>query len=103
MKPLPPKIGSVLMTVERQRNKLHLMTKYLLTLSEGSVFLLYGMKRLWNVSANYLITQNSKILDKKAPGYLGKTRSNWDGTFYTIYDKNLNPKKGNPDPDDVRC
>ena len=60
------------------------MTKYQLTLSQGSVFLLYGMKRPWNFSANYLITQNSKTLDKQAPGYLGKTRSNWDGTFQNI-------------------
>ena len=65
------------------------MTKYQLTLSQGSVFLLYGMKRPWNFSANYLITQNSKTLDKQAPGYLGKTRSNWDGTLCICFASSL--------------
>ena len=55
-------------------------------------FVLYGKKRSWNRTSNYLITLNEKNLDVKAAGYAAKLRSNFLGTEFKIYDSGLNPK-----------
>jgi tubby-related protein 1 len=36
---------------------------------------------------------NEKELKTKSPAYMGKVRSNFMGTEFTVYDKGLNPKR----------
>jgi len=55
-------------------------------------FLLISKKRSKNKTSNYLISMDKKNLDKSSPSYLGKLRSNFIGTEFTIYDKGLSPK-----------
>ena len=52
-------------------------------------------------SAYYLITADEKIIDRKAPGCIGKLRSNLAGTEYNIYGTGENPQSTH-NPDDIR-
>ena len=70
-------------------------------LSDGQKFLLNGKKRKGNATSNYLITIEQEKLEKKAKGYLGKTRSNFLGTEFMIFNDGDNPKKAK-DHDQVR-
>ena len=65
-------------------------------------FVLWGKKRSWNRTSNYLITLNEKNLDVKAPGYAAKLRSNFMGTEFRIYDNGLNPDKKGVTESNVR-
>ena len=40
-----------------------------------------------------MISMDQEKIDKKSAGYLGKVRSNFLGTEFSIYDNGLNPKK----------
>jgi tubby-related protein 1 len=62
-------------------------------LSEGYTFLLAGKKRPNNKTSNYLVSMSQKELNVKSPNYLGKLRSNFLGTEFTLYDNGYNPKK----------
>lgn len=102
MEPVPPKIGQVRMTIERNKGGFNrFWPKYSLTLSDGNKFLLQGKKASGNATSHYKISMDdSKI--SKAVGYLGKVRSNFLGTEFNIYDQGMNPKKAK-NPDQIRC
>ena len=67
-------------------------------------FILAAKKRSRNATSNYLVTIDNKDMSIKSPNYLGKLRSNFLGTEFTIFDKGLNPKKKEAfiNPDGVR-
>jgi hypothetical protein len=44
-----------------------------------------------SIGCNYHISLN-KEMSKNSPYYLGKVRSNFTGSLYTIYSKGENPK-----------
>ena len=52
---------------------------------------MWGKKRKWNRTSNYLMSLNEKNPDTKTPGYIGKLRANFMGTQFQIYDSGLNP------------
>jgi len=72
------------------KNKLY--PSYELYIGESERFLLAAKKRSGNKSSNYLISMDKTDMTKTSPGYLGKVRSNFVGTTYTIYDRGNNPK-----------
>lgn len=46
-----------------------------------------------NSTSNYMITIETKKFEKESSGYLGKVRSNFLGTEFSIFDSKENPKK----------
>ena len=66
--------------------------EYCLYLKQGDRFLLCSKKRSKNKTSNYLISMQRGDLDRYGPNYLGKVRSNWLGTEFTVYDDGGNPK-----------
>ena len=51
-----------------------------MALSDGNKFLLTGKKRTGNATSNYMIKKGTK-------GYLGKVRSNFLGTEFSLFDE----------------
>lgn len=102
MKPIPPDAGMIQCTIVRHKSGFNrLWPKYTLQLSEGQRFLLNGKKRSGQTTSNYMITIDQEKLKKGTKGYLGKLRSNFLGTEFTIFDYGQNPKKAKVQ-DDVR-
>ncbi len=67
--------------------------KYSLHLSDGNKFLLNGKKRSGNTTSNYMITIDQEKLKTNSKGYLGKLRSNFLGTEFSVFSGGANPKK----------
>jgi hypothetical protein len=67
--------------------------EYRLYLKEGDRFLLASKKRSQQKTSNYLISKNQNDLSRSGPSYMGKLRSNFLGTEFTIYDKGENPEQ----------
>lgn len=94
MMPVPPKIGQIKCTITRHKNGLNrLWPKYSLELSDSGKFLLTGKKRSGNATSNYLISMDQNKTSKNSQGYLGKTRSNFLGTEFYVFDGGENPEK----------
>ncbi len=92
-RPLPRDIN-LQCTIRRERSGFNrLYPKYFLFTSDTRAFLLAGKKRPGNKTSNYLMSMNEKELKTKSPAYMGKVRSNFMGTEFTVYDKGLNPKR----------
>eukprot|EP01022_Parablepharisma_sp_SALTPOND_P020104 TRINITY_DN3569_c0_g1_i1.p2 TRINITY_DN3569_c0_g1~~TRINITY_DN3569_c0_g1_i1.p2 ORF type:complete len:198 (+),score=12.16 TRINITY_DN3569_c0_g1_i1:1106-1699(+) len=70
--------------------------RYNLVMSNNQKFLLASQKMNMLGSAHYIITMEQMDMTKKAPGYLGKVRSDSAGTEYNIYDRGENPSSGLP-------
>lgn len=70
-------------------DKMH--PKYYVYSYPNERFLMSARKRPNNTSANYIITMNYDNFEKDDQ-YLGKVRSNFFGTEFTLYDTGLNPK-----------
>ncbi len=100
--PIPQNVGFIQCTIVRHKSGFNrFWPKYTMHLSDGQKFLLNGKKRKGNATSNYLITIEQEKLEKKAKGFLGKTRSNFLGTEFMIFDDGDNPKKAK-DHDQVR-
>ena len=94
MKPLPALIGQVQCTIERSKSGFdRLWPKYTLSLSQGNRYMLTGKKRGMNSTSNYMITADQSKVEKTQANYLGKVRSNFLGTEFSIFDSKENPKK----------
>ena len=75
--------------------------KYTLSLSSTNQFLLTGKKRAGKTTSNYLISMDQDKVAKDGSGFLGKVRSNFLGTEFSIFDAGSNPEKAK-NPDSVR-
>ena len=94
MLPIPPKIGQIQCTIVRHKNGMNrFWPKYTLSLSSTNQFLLTGKKRAGNKTSNYMITMDQQKVGKNGTGFLGKVRSNFLGTEFSIYDGGANPDK----------
>eukprot|EP00164_Ancoracysta_twista_P003917 GFYU01005253.1.p1 GENE.GFYU01005253.1~~GFYU01005253.1.p1 ORF type:complete len:415 (+),score=105.05 GFYU01005253.1:142-1245(+) len=70
--------------------------KYSLYLKSGDRFLLASRKRKKNKTSNYLISMEEADLSRSSGNFLGKLRSNFVGTEFTVFDKGANPAKLDP-------
>ena len=94
MKPVPALIGQVQCTIARSKSGFdRLFPKYTLSLSNGNKYMLTGKKRTFNTTSNYMISMDQEKVGKNGTGYLGKVRSNFLGTEFSIYDNGANPDK----------
>ena len=92
MKPVPPRIGQIQCTITRHKSGMNrFWPKYTLSLSATNQFLLTGKKRAGNTTSNYMISMDQEKVGKNGTGYLGKVRSNFLGTEFSIYDNGANP------------
>lgn len=57
-----------------------------------SQYILSGKKKSHNRTSNYYIASDRAGLDQVGPTFLGKLRSNFVGTEFTIYGPGKNPK-----------
>jgi hypothetical protein len=94
MAPLPFNVGMLKFTIERHRkgfNRLH--PSYYLYLEKntgGRVLVLYGKKRSFNKTANYLISMEKNKSDRGSDVCVGKLRCNNEGDKYVLYDNGEN-------------
>ncbi len=94
LQPIPQTVGTIQCTIMRHKSGFNrLWPKYTMQLSDGQKFLLTGKKRSGNATSNYMITIDQEKLKKNTKGYLGKTRSNFLGTEFYLFDDGKNPKK----------
>jgi tubby-related protein 1 len=93
MNPVPP--GEILeITVVRSKGGfLNLYPKYSMHFTDGMGFILAGKKRGANKSSNYLMSLSQTDINKDSPQIVGKVRSNFVGTEFTIYDNGVNPDR----------
>ena len=63
-------------------------------LSSNQRYLIGGQKMNALGSAHYTVTLEAEDMTKKAPGYLGKIRSDSSGTEYSLFDHGENPGAG---------
>lgn len=94
MKPLPPEVGMIQMSITRHKSGFNrFWPKYVLNLSDGNKFLLNAKKQSGNRTSNYLVTMDVDQFKKGTKGHLGKLRSNFLGTEFYLYDEGENPDK----------
>uniref|UniRef100_A0A3P9QG03 TUB like protein 3 n=1 Tax=Poecilia reticulata TaxID=8081 RepID=A0A3P9QG03_POERE len=60
---------------------------------ERKAFLLAGRKRKKSKTSNYLISVDATDLTRDGESFIGKLRSNYTGTKFTVYDNGINPGK----------
>ncbi|EGZ21917.1 hypothetical protein PHYSODRAFT_488286 [Phytophthora sojae] len=80
--------------VERDRkglNRLHPVFR--LFLESGKQFLLCAQKRASSKTSNYLLTMEQNPTNRRSNLIVGKLRSNWSGSEYTMYDDGMSPDK----------
>lgn len=88
-----PKGGMIQCTIKRDRSGMaRFYPKYHMHLSNGFLYLMSAKKQAINNTSNYIIAQAREDMRKKE-NYLGKVRSNFMGTEFTLYDAGMNPKK----------
>ena len=103
MKPLPPRIGQVRTTISRAKSGLSMLwPKYTLNLSDTNKFLLAGKKKSGSATSKYVISSDPNQMEKSTSGYLGKVRSNFLGTEFSIFDNGKGPKKADPAKNNLR-
>ena len=68
-----------------------LYPKYYLNVINSETFLMAAKKRPKNATPNYIITMNLDNFEKESAGFLGKLRSNFMGTEFSVYDTGKSP------------
>ena len=87
--PTPKSAGIVQCYIEREKSSIFSPFSYpvyTLRLKEGDTFLLAGRKRMKNKTSNYVITMDKRDLARDSPAFIGKLRSNFLGTEFTLFD-----------------
>ncbi|KAL7510429.1 hypothetical protein ACHAXN_010623 [Cyclotella atomus] len=108
-RPCPKGVGMMRCYIKRNKGiKNKLFPEYRVYLKENNAFLMTSKKRMGNATSNYLISMGRNDFDnRQSPNVLGKLRSNFLGTEYTIYDGGRNPQYESSFEDDgdanVRC
>lgn len=96
LKPAPDGV-SVKCRVQREKRGMErtMFPTYYLYLEMDTInkklFLLAARKRKRSRSSNYLISTDPKDLSRDGKNFIGKLRSNFLGTSFTIYDNGVNP------------
>lgn len=86
--PTPRAAGTVCCYIERDRSGLagRMYPTYCLYLEGSHRFLLAARKRGSNKTSNYIVSMDKRDLNRESASYLGKLRSNFVGTEFTVYD-----------------
>ncbi|OQR89265.1 tubby-like protein [Achlya hypogyna] len=89
----PPKGAPALQCyVERDKSGTNLLRPvYRLFLEDGKQFLLGAQKRVKNTTSNYLLSMDRSPTDRRSRLIVGKLRSNWSGSQYTVFNHGMKP------------
>ncbi|OQR97391.1 tubby, partial [Thraustotheca clavata] len=80
--------------VERDKSGTNILRPvYRLFLEEGKQFLLGAQKRVKNTTSNYLLSMDRSPTNRRSSLIVGKLRSNWTGSQYTIFNHGMKPGK----------
>jgi len=98
VKPLPYEAGCVQCYIERDKKGLgkRLYPVYSLYMKEGDRFLLAGKKRAKQKTSNYLVSMSKTDMNRDGSNFLGKLRSNFVGTEFTLFDDGAAPDDAGP-------
>jgi len=95
--PIPLGAGQLKFTIERNKkglNSLHpCFYLYLEKPQGGRVLVLYGKKRAFNKTANYLISMEKSSRHRESNLCIGKLRANNENDKFTLYDNGENFNK----------
>ena len=80
------------MVAQRGDSCLVVLAVYHVYMKDGDKFLLAAKKRSKQRTSNYLISKNKDDLSRTGTNFMGKLRSNFVGTEFTVYDSGLAPK-----------
>lgn len=93
VKPVRPGERAAECFVERDRGGLRSMKPVFSVFVEGeNRFICAGQKRLSSRTSNFLIAMDPNPGDRKSDLVLGKLRSNWAGSGYTLFDHGMSPE-----------
>lgn len=95
----PPNNSIVQITIlwDKDGIKNKFYPKYHVFFSENiNQHILTVKKKPKNATPNYVFSLSKEVFDWKSEFSLGKLRSNFIGTEFTLYDSGENPKKGDP-------
>lgn len=94
--PTPQGAGVVQCYIERDKSGIsnRMYPLYTLHLVDGDRFLLASKKRTNNKTSNYLVTMDKRDLNRDSASFLGKVRSNFVGTEFTLFDDGASPEGG---------
>lgn len=97
MNPIPMHAGRVKFIIERNKSGLNKLTpsyNLFIEKSPGNrVLILYGKKRPFNKTANYLISLTKDAADRDSNNCVGKLRANKERDKFTLYDNGENYSK----------
>ena len=98
MRPIPPQIGYVQCTIERNNSGINrICPLYYLKLSEGNKYIMTGDKMANSTTSNYKITVGQSKSDN-TENYIGKIRSNFKNTHFYIYGEGINRNEAKKNP-----
>lgn len=101
--PTPRSAGVVQCYIHRFKSGMNkLFPLYHVFMKDGDRFLLAAKKRSKQRTSNYLISSNKDDLSRTGPNFVGKLRSNFVGTEFTVYNNGVNPKDAGGDTDRLR-
>lgn len=99
MSPIPFHVGTLKFTIKRKKsglNKFHPKFELFIEKHNGSqVMLLFGKKRAFNKTANYLISMDKSSNERDNATCLGKLRANKENDRFILYDNGENFEKKN--------
>ena len=107
LKPAPDGV-SIKCRVQREKRGMErsMFPTYYLYLEMENVskklFMLAARKRKKSRSSNYLISIDAKDLSREGDNFIGKLRSNFLGTSFTIYDSGVNPSSSRKGRQSIR-
>jgi tubby-related protein 1 len=100
--PVPKQCGMIQGYIKRSSGGGVFYPRYTVFMKEGDRFLMSSKKRNYNKTSNYPISMDEKDLNPYGPNYLGKLRSNFLGTEYTIFDDGVSNGKDDKDGDEEK-
>lgn len=88
----PPKGTTIQCRIEREKGADKLHPSFYVYLEETNQFLACARKRKKSKTSNYLISMEKSDMNRSSGNYMGKVRSNFLGTEFTMYDKGEAPE-----------
>lgn len=97
MDPVPKGTIVECFIIRKKEGVMNKFPKYELRLDDSmkknNIFLMAGKRTMGSKSSNYHIAMDRIHFEATSSSYLGKVRSNFVGTEFTIYDNGVNPQK----------
>jgi len=96
--PIPESLGGLQLCIKKNSSGIikKLYPEFKLYLRNNNRFIMTGKRMQLMRSAYYLVTTEAEVTNRKSPGCLGKLRSNFQETEFSLFGTGENPKKRVP-------